>query len=487
MVLKNYTKLLIPFSFSNCDINTIDQKTVIKNNKEFNKWIKNDFSTQHLLQNINNKISDNKDAIGKSYLFNSSIRRDYGLPHNPKIPITMISRQKGLDEKFRFNISNVFLILFETNVGFLEFEVNYDIKTYDEYLNINYFLAEIKSDSNIFEYEVSISKNETIHEQFNFKNIIFKLLEDIECIYGFDKNYKLSFCDYKPITFSVLIFDKKPDNIDELIEKGRNNFKDSYKTFQLNNQLKTFENSVWGVSTSGAINISYLVDDEITNNFFLTTFISNTKAQYYYLFLLVLNQRFTLLKRLEQINAIDKKIDVSKKGNVEKAITFVNSLSSKTSLFEVRCNFAVTSTVSHINNVYNLLRKEMQINELINDLDKKIIYLSHLSNTLNNQYNSIINKNNEKIAFIQDIKQTNLSIWILIVTDIIGSINIFATSWGIIEKVTGTVLNQESLLIIFPIFVTAIFFIAILFKLISKYNELKLLKIKYKRFLESVS
>src|SRR5690625_2032692 len=68
-----------------------------------------------------------------------------------------------------------------------------------------------------------------------------------------------------------------------------------------------FSNTFWGVSLEGVISLSFGTDNERTNQFFEHHFFQHIQGTYFYMFMLTLFQRYSLLRlsvRAGQLHAL---------------------------------------------------------------------------------------------------------------------------------------------------------------------------------------
>ena len=279
--MKNFTKIIIPFKTTKAYFKDgVDVK--VKYMKESkgesvektkDKWLLTKINSQYLLENVANKISDeeNPAQIGRSFILNNEIKHRMGLPKNG----LAIFYPRGFKEGININFGQACLHFFETNIGFFEIEFSVESENINDYINANYFLSELKSTKNLICFE---EKKQDRIEQKNitFSEIINNIFEGLEGVESFESDGKMSFIDKKPLIYGYC-FVKDKDVMLNTINIAKHNYKSSYKVYNCGENYSFFDNSLIGASDLGVINISCETEDEETNSFFKTTYITNFK------------------------------------------------------------------------------------------------------------------------------------------------------------------------------------------------------------------
>ena len=173
--------------------------------------------------------------------------------------------------------------------------------------------------------------------------------------------------DYTPQVFTYALFDKKPENIDELIFNIKKNFKGSFRFPDDERTLKkytyqVFDNSYWAHSLNVAANISFLTENQSTNKFFENDFINRLKSTYYFLYMCVLNQKYGIIIQKGKLSQFDE-YDTdyySMKGELKK----VQKYKMDALKFKYKAFFKTPSNEEHINDFYRHLSISKNIQEL---------------------------------------------------------------------------------------------------------------------------
>lgn len=468
-IIKAFSKMVIPFTYQEFTFPTFENKDKAKS-----IFIENQFTLNHLLESVHLKLGNGLPSIGKSYKLASEARLKMNLPKNTNGKIELITRTK--DEKnFIITIENVYIHLFETKVGFIEFEFLYETDQYQDILTINYFLSEIKSKNNKIRFRVNKSKTEYDEVTTSIQGICGLILQ-----YGIDVRYFKATndgadFDFKPMLFSYMLFSEKPDNIERILELGANIYKESYKnTQQTINYLQPFENSYWHITFNGAMNVSHLIDDSTTNDFFTNTFYFNLQQQYFYLFLLALHQRFSMIHQIVEMNDISSSV-LCDNAMILLAKEHVDQHIEKMAFFEARAYFTNVSSITQISDYFSRMQQCFLIKELYIELNQKIDSMKLLSDKYFNLYQLNIQKQAEAKMKKDEIHKMRIQVFVNLITQVIGGLTIFKLIWDVSSIISGGTLKQEFGILIAGI-LSLLFVFVLCWKLIEPLKTIKLLK-----------
>lgn len=455
-IIKQFSKQIIPFSYR---LENLDKlcKTTCEGGKEI--WEAKRFHTNHLFDYINAKQeTEDKQGILKAVTVTDGARKFLGLPNaNTEIRLTARGNQSG---PISIKLKGVSLYLFETRVGFVDLDFEYSTESIGEYTNANYFLSEIKSKDNT----LCVKTGKDTYAETGIDKMLAPIFAMFDEVSGFDKDNALTYYDLKPLLFTTVILDKKDDDEAYLLNHASHNFKDSYQTDGIS-VLRPFTNSAWAGTDTAMVNVSYLTDNEQTNAFFLSQFISAARNNYFYLYLLTLNQKFTLLKRLSQIARINPKFASDNEDELKAQSEQVSKLIYKSQLYDARCNFTCPSSMRHINDFYDYARKCQNNSSFESELNKKSKCLTQIHDACKTQLNAY-----------KQYHSTRLTFWVFILTQIIGSITMFNTSCKLVTELLGISVRQQPVYYLIPVILTLIFAVALGIQIFLKAKELKKLK-----------
>lgn len=319
------------------------------------------------------KTHSNSGTIVDIYEVKSDEREFFSLNRRPNATYKYSFRENGIQKSVNISIPKIRIFLFESNAGFLEIEFEYEDNTIDAetYLSTNYSLSRINHSNSDFYWNKKENDNKTQEITFDIRQLIEHIFsrDIMGSVHNIGEYYvgeKVDF-DYTPQVFTYALFDKKPKNIDELLFSIKKNFKGSFK---FPNDEKTlnkfsyqvFDNSYWAHSLNVAANISFLTENEATNNFFENDFINRLKSTYYFLYMCVLNQKYGIIiqkGKLSQFDDYDTDY-YSMKGELKK----VQKYKMEALKFKYKAFFKTPSNEEHINDYYRQLGISKNIQEL---------------------------------------------------------------------------------------------------------------------------
>lgn len=446
-ILKQYTKFIFPFQYKK---DSVDLKSVqIENKKGVKQNVFEPFSvhTESLRDGLELMLNKDggKSKIADCYRLNVNCRKHFHLPSKKTEPLTFCMRQAG--ESFDIRISEVQIYLFESQVGFIEVECEYLASDIDTYMDLNYFICEVKSEKNQFIYHDKVWNEET--KTSTISDVSFSMSELLDSILNtacksadaISFNYRNS----KPVIYSHVLLDKKPENLDELLPNIANNYKYSYKFDSSCTKIQSFhpfENSYWTSSLNGAVNVSFLSDDDITNDFFTNNFYTKTQNTYFFLFLNVLHQRYAIISVMGKMGNLDHL--TNNYIVMEKELKLARQYELEATSLKFRAFFNLPSTVEHINEYYDRLYKSFQVGTLYNSFTADIGNLQSICG----KYVERINEREEKI---KKRKIAKMEIFVSIFGVVVAEVTLFNNSWTLIEKVIGRTLHfySPAILILF--------------------------------------
>lgn len=175
---------------------------------------------------------------------------------------------------------------------------------------------------------------------------------------------------------------------------------------------------IGGASLEGIANVVYLTGEGKTDNFSLNNYITNIKSTYFYIFMISLHQRYSLLNLsiLASNLLMPANEDNSDEANKAKS---VRELRKKIILFTLRSSFKHVSTVTHHGKVYQVINNTLQIEELNKELHFELEILDSMIETEREKQTS---RNKEKF-------QDNL----LILSNIFVIISVLSATWGLLS------------------------------------------------------
>lgn len=169
-----------------------------------------------------------------------------------------------------------------------------------------------------------------------------------------------------------------------LLSKG---YKASYKCSEWSidqSLIQGFDNLVWSVSREGVSTISALGKDPVTNQFLTNNYkASNALGAahvYFYMYLMVLNQRYSLIKIATDINNKMRGLDFSK-DRVEMKTSLIAIRSEIAQLMLTGTFFDISSN-SQYHTFYEKVRYTLGVEALLNELEVEIAGLDSVTEIL---------------------------------------------------------------------------------------------------------
>lgn len=253
-VKKNFSALVVPFVF---------KKDYKKSKKEISvKWetVKNN-SRQKLYEHIHQlAVEEEKDeatgTIGRIYKLSEEGYRLAGLPENIKSKFFNVKKNKQIHS---FKICEISVYLFETNIGFLVFEIEYPKNiNIESYIETNNLIKNIKPQRGV-SCEIYMGELQPAI-QTNLSEITDSVLKEFEVTSYFESEKNVPkhaiIFNSTVLDFGENIHSKKrecKEQLKQYLFELRRAFRSSYRPspgeFNIENNdeiLQTFDNSYWG-------------------------------------------------------------------------------------------------------------------------------------------------------------------------------------------------------------------------------------------------
>lgn len=452
---------IIPFAYN---LDYEEAKKCYQEKCDEKLWRTLDMGDENLLKHINNLINvDNNDSeIAHRYILEQKGRGKIGIPNSKDYKFNL---KAGKNSSYKIIIDSLEVILFETQIGFVILKLIYPNQSegeaidIDTIININYIIKHLNISENKLEYIIKKSKNEEEARSLHFRDIINTITNDLNVKTYFENYNEIkahSTLGYSAIVLDKALskdFDENKQLIGTNLFRMRRVFKESYKIAEnqlfIDNNIETlqlFQNIYWGASLEAVACICYEVDDEITNRFINSNYINRLENSYFFLYILILNMRysliyFSILSSLLPKN-IDECIEVEKKK--DNCIITISKLEEKISFFKLRCVFRDVSNVTHQKHLYELIWKINNINELLEELDSEIKALAIMSNLRKKQEEKEEKAKEEKAKKMQEKKENKFKDLLIIITTTFTILSLIANIGKIAESIEKVVSRTQS-------------------------------------------
>lgn len=420
-------RIIVPFIFKD-SLETFEEKI-----KENGLWEPRGFATNRLHYHIKQLVrikrsSDNPETIGTRYVLTNK-GRAFSRIKTAKTPFDFLIKKEKL-KICELYIPKVEMYLFETHVGFLVYTMCYnekeDIKTI---IDVNYYSKKLIGQESWFACKQNKVQNTDIEylaeDCFNLSVVTANILGIFENVSFFEDNSKEKE-DRKEedktrmsqaLVFSMILLDKtyalekeREHLLKEYLFRLRCSFRETYKPAPVEFDIKDneeviqlFENSYWGVSLEGIVNIVHLVEDDRTNSFFAGgNYVNQFMPTYFYIYILALHQRYALLYLALEASKISKSNSSSRE---------ILKMRKKIGDFLLRCLFRQVSNITHQEKLYQTILKTLGVEKLVEELQVEMEVLSSLAEL---EEQKIKEENTERENKFRDFLSIFLTIFVVI-------------------------------------------------------------------------
>jgi hypothetical protein len=393
---KSKTTLIIPFSY-NKSYQEVEETLAtdwISDNKKIER--------KNILEHVSNLIASNLEditngTIGRYFELNVNAREKYHLPVNTSQNFYLMD-ENG-EEVTNFKITKVYLYLFETQIGFLLYDIKHNSNDLETIILTNYHLKHLNHMYNAKlynqkEYFLFFKKKAKPISELTMD---FRTLSEISGNILNELHMHTYFTNSNSnpetaVIYNFMLLDKmflrEPQWENKLklaLFKLRKGYKNSYLPspleFDIVNNPQTiqlFKNSYWGVSLEGLANLAYLTENNVTNDFFTSNYTGNLEISYFYIYILALHQRYAFLALNVEASEINKDED--------ETVIDVNSSEAKVLKLRKDINFLIlrgffkhVSSVTHQQALYEVIAKNLSIEELKQDIHSEMEALASLA------------------------------------------------------------------------------------------------------------
>lgn len=391
-----YNLLIIPFAY---DSNYDDVETLFDAYYWSNTSHIRTSSRMPVFNHIN-ELLYGSNKIFKTFSLEQRARTQFGLPNNPGGRLEYINRSKG---EYVISLRNIEILLFETNIGFIIFEMTYD-KELNKYIDCCKGKIQFLTTELYYKYKNS-QYGEVVVKSINISTLKDKILEPL-------KPKELIFMNEKVLSYNVVYF--KDVLSYDLIADYINKIQCLPSNSEISD-LKHFGYSHWNIST---LDITILIckDNENDPND-LMQINQCIMKDYFILYLFALNQKYSLLQYSD--NFQNDFYLLNSEENID-----VFKIKESMALFIAKYSFNHISSNMEVDNIYGMIRSSLCIDDLISDLFKKVEIL-----------NSIIEVKNERRRIELDNKKELFNNRIIILSTIFVIISTAASVWSMVINI----------------------------------------------------
>ncbi|NGY80463.1 hypothetical protein F6Y02_41075 (plasmid) [Bacillus megaterium] len=184
-VVKQTTYLVIPFALNTDYIsalkNLLSSTYTKRDGHEEKLWREGTFGRQRLFAHISNLIDRNaikkKESIGTRLILEEPARSFLNLPNNRNTYLTFTPDK----ESFNFHLGNIELYLFETQVGFVVFDILYEEgEKIDNVILSNYHLKKIYQYKDDLKFLKKIGRDQQVEVNVQLYKLIETFLKGVQ-------------------------------------------------------------------------------------------------------------------------------------------------------------------------------------------------------------------------------------------------------------------------------------------------------------------
>lgn len=317
----------------------------------------------HLMKYVDDGVGY---GSGRQFAYELNEKRTYGLPYTDKkekILSTTIHRNEKII-RIEFDILHIRIHMFGTGIGFLVYDIGYDDSVnYADILEFNYQFKKIGMNKFLIDNcSIELGKGESFLLELSKNIATCNNSVEAEIFFSAISNVKM-----QANVFSILQLDDAKNIDDKLFHLSRAyNLDYEYSDCDENEGITTYHPYSyihWGYCEQG---LACIYDNSC--NFTRNGFAGNLNNDYYFMYLLLLHQRYLLL------DLMDKTLIC--KNNIEEWKRVQTDLLD----FEIEYSFNVISDERTYHKIYSDMRSILSIVELendINDVSNRMYVMKH--------------------------------------------------------------------------------------------------------------
>ncbi len=359
MISVNHSYFFVPFKVDSLDIwkTTVESMRYInKKGDELGVWKRIvDTLPVHLMKYVNDGVGYNTE---RQYAYELCEKREYGIPYtdgNKKILKTILKRNEKVLE-VEFDISHIRMHMFGTGIGILVYDISYsDEMDYESILEFNYQFKKMGIDKFIID-NCQVDRKEKMPFMYNLSQNI------VSCNSACLTKTEIFFNAVSKVKMQANVFcilsDSTTDNIDNKLFHLARAYNSDYQYSEYAESsgitvYNPYSYVHWGYCEQG---IACVYSDvcKFTHN----QLPGNLQNDYYFMYLILLHQRYMLL------DLMDKTL-ICKKGSIGEWKKIQESLLD----FEIEYSFNVISDEMTYHKIYSDMRSKLSVIELENDIN----------------------------------------------------------------------------------------------------------------------
>jgi len=431
-------RLVVPFDFK-CGI--AKARSIVEHS---GIWKADSPNPKDLFLHIKSLISEESpvETIGHQYI----LERGHQSPDNlPIWPDTVIELRKkspegpGSDDFFiDFTVPAIRLYLFETGVGFFVIDARYcKPESLCAIARGNFYLKKIGIKKRDCTYSHTVPSDNTtiVEDEFPGISFIRKMASDFGEFSFFERENDFPrHC----LVFTYLILDQVEKNPEKRMQRIKKslfrlskgwhcNYYPPLEKNEIDNNpaiLNFVDNIYWGVSLEGCANISHFTHDGSPDHFVRKILPERIQDSYFYLYILALVQRFSLLILAQRTGRIPLNAGqpMKKLPADSEALDETRQLQKDIPFYGLRINFSQVSHNSHYTLFYEKLKDVYRVDHLFSELDTEVKNLGAVLDQF-----EVLEKNKK------EEKLKNIELWIAMAAIVFAIASVLSDGLGFLE------------------------------------------------------
>lgn len=456
LVVNNFTYIIVPFAYLETYQDAVKKCAGQSDSPaaDIDKphWQKEVFKTERLFEYIDSLVWPDENyqgSIGSFLRLTSEGRTFYPLPKADQL---IYCHLKNND--LYLYLEDVDIFLFETNVGFLSYRFRYHAcHGIDDIIAGNYNLKKFIQEKRPLRFQNRPDDNaagenpEWIY--LDMARASIKMVSQFDIVTYFESDAKPALVASKPsfaLVYTGVSLDKSfrgyhdfSQRLMKILFELRRAFKETYKPAPIEYDpdshpelLQLFANSYWGIAHEGLANVIHLVDDEKANIYFKDNYPYGLKQVYYYLYMLVLHQRYALLYLSIQAAKIPPAIeDKPSLDETREQESLLMDLRKKMAFYVLRTAFRQVSNNSHHNRLYEKIRECLGIESLMEEIRWELQAISALEQEVQASYR-IHKERADRLQRQEELEaEQKIQRFVLVISTVFLIISTLSSAWQI--------------------------------------------------------
>lgn len=356
---KNISYIFIPFTFNK----QADFVPLIEKLDDSYIWNQVHDEILYMLKYVADKINshDREKCQCFHYTLNETARSQFGLSTEAEWYTTKPHKYKGKEEKFRFHILGVELYCFRTTVCIIAYKICMEKNDPIWISSAQYYLKKVSRE------KISLDCEDA--ETFTLLDASKMFVSELSSASSFDFFYYVNPSTERANVLTYLEVEAKEDYKYELFYLRRC-YSEGY-IFSENEKLDNEEiyisskDIIWGISPEAAVCLACPALGR--GDFIHKTFFRNFNAQYLFMYVLLLHQKYVLYMFLTRIG-------IGVYNSLEKLEEYRNHLYE----FETDFVFSCVTEVPQYQNLYERMMQAFSLRKMYEDVHEPLLSLSEV-------------------------------------------------------------------------------------------------------------